>query len=237
MSIAWFAAFRHEAALSDADRAWMEPVLAATPALSRALIHTPASTRDPYLDDGRPPALVLQLYFADPAGLDAAQKHLQILATPDALPSLRGAATTQQAMLVRAFPVPEPRQAPAMCSYLVAYEGEAYDLDAWVAHYSTHHTAVMAHFPGIREIEVATRLDWRGALPWPHVNHMLRNKVVFDDPPGLTAALNSPARHEMRADYATFRSFTGPVTHFPMRTAVVDLSRCAGALAARRHGG
>ncbi len=237
MKVAWFATFRHEAALSDADRAWLEAVLAETPAVSRALIHSPATTHDPYLDDGRPPALVLQLYFADVAGPDAAQRYLQILATRDALVSLRGAATTQQAMLARAFPVPEPCQSPTMCSHLVAYEGEAEDLDVWVAHHTAQHTATMARFPDIREIEVCTRLDWRGALPWPHVNHMLRNEVVFDAPPALTAALNSPARHEMRADYATFPKFTGPVTHFPMRTADVGLSRFAGEAAARQRGG
>jgi hypothetical protein len=62
---------------------------------------------------------------------------------------------------------------------------------------STHRPA---HFANIREIEVRTRLDWQGALPWPHVSHMLRNKVVFDTPAALTAAPNSAARHEMRAD-------------------------------------
>jgi hypothetical protein len=237
MKVAWFATFRHDAALSDVDRAWLGPVLAETPAVSRALVHTPTTTDDPYLDDGRPPALVLQLYFADVAGLDAAQRHLQILAAPDVLGSLRGAATTQQAMFARAFPVPEPRERPTMCSYLVAYEGEAEDLDAWLVHYTTRHTATMAHFPNIREIEVCTRLDWQGALPWPHVNHMLRNKVVFDAPPALTAALNSPTRHEMRAEYATFPKFTGRVTHFPMRTAVIERSGLAGEATAHLQGG
>jgi hypothetical protein len=236
MSVAWFVTFRQDAALADADRARIEPVLAATPAVARVLIHTPASTRDPYLDDGRPPVLALQLYFVDLAGLDAAQRHLQVLATPDALPSLRGAAVTQQAMLARAFAVPAPCEARNLCSYLVAYDGEADDPDAWIAHYNTHHTAIMARFPAIRDIEVCTRLDWHGALPWPHVDHMLRNKVVFDDPPALTAALNSPVRHDMRADYARFGRFTGQVTHFPMHTTVLDLPSHAAKSALRQGG-
>ena len=32
----------------------------------------------------------------------------------------------------------------------------------------------------------------------------------------LTAALNSPVRHEMREDYRQFPPFSGEVTHFPM---------------------
>jgi hypothetical protein len=50
---------------------------------------------------------------------------------------------------------------------------------------------------------------------------MQRNKVVFDDAEALTAALNSPVRHEMRADFANFPAFTGPVSHFPMATRMV----------------
>lgn len=232
-----FAVFGHAPALSDADRAWLDAVLPGTPAPSRPLVHTPARTRDPDLDDGRPPALVLQPYFADLAGLDAAPRHPQILATPDALASLCGAATTQRPRLARAFPVPEPCRPPVMGSDLVANEGEADYPDAWLAHHTSHHTAIMARFPGIREIEVGTRLDWPGALPGPHVNHILRNEVVFDDPPALTAALNSPVRHAMGADYATSRKFAGPVAHVPMRTAIVDPCRVAGAVAPRRRGG
>lgn len=180
---------------------------------------------------------MLQLYFEDVAGLGAAQRHRQILAMPDALPSLRGAATTRQATRVRAYSVPEPRPWPVMCGYHMAYEGEADDVDARVAHRTTHHNAIMACFPSVVEIEVGTRLDWRGALGWPHVNHRLRNKVVLHDPPGLTAALHPPARRDMRSDYATFRQFTGPVTHFPMRIAVIDLPRCAHAVTARERRG
>jgi len=42
--------------------------------------------------------------------------------------------------------------------------------------------------------------------------------VVFDSAAALTAALKSPVRHEMRADYRTFPPFTGPVLHYPMAT-------------------
>jgi len=228
MTVTYFAIFRHDDVASAEDLQWLARLLAATPDLARGLIYTPAQTHDPYLDDGRPPALAMQLYFPDIAMLEAAlahDGHLAALGAPDALPSLRGAAVTQQAMLARSFPVPDANRGIASgeptCTYLVTYEGAAEDQNAWIAHYIQSHTVIMARFPGIREVEVGTRIDWCGFLPWPRVDAMLRNKVVFDDAGALTAALNSPVRHDMRADYVCFPAFTGTVTHFPMITSEV----------------
>ncbi len=116
-----------------------------------------------------------------------------------------------------------------MCSDLVAYHSEAEHLGPWVVRGATHHTANMARIPDIRDIELCTRLGWCGTLPWPHVDHMLRNKVVFDAPPALSAAQNAGTRLERRADYATFPKFSGPVTH----VAVVGPCRFAGEAAPR----
>jgi hypothetical protein len=76
----------------------------------------------------------------------------------------------------------------------------------------------MAKFPNIRQIEICSRVDWTSALPYPRDNQMQRNKVVFDSQAALTAALNSPVRHEMRADFKEFPPFSGGNTHFPMLT-------------------
>ena len=110
MMVTYLASFSHDGTITDSEWEWLAKLLAAIPALSRGLIYTPARTHDPYLDDGRPPALVLQLDFAELATLEAAlaaDGPLQALAPPDALPSLRGATVTQQAMLARTFPVPD----------------------------------------------------------------------------------------------------------------------------------
>jgi hypothetical protein len=202
--------------------AWLSDVIATTPALQQGLIFRPSSTSDPYLDDGPPPQLALQLYFDDIAALEAAlapDGHLR------RLDALDGVGTTQQAMLVRRYPVPDPAfRTPSgelPCTYLVAYEGAADDLPAWLSHYIADHPPIMARFPGIRQIEIYTCIDWCGGLPWPRVAHMQRNKVVFDNQAALTAALNSPVRHEMRAAFGRFPPFTGPITHFPMTTTTV----------------
>jgi hypothetical protein len=219
---------RAELALSADDRNRFMAIVRATPRLRRALVYTPESAVDPYLDDGLPPPLAAQLDFGDIADLEQAlarNGHLQALAAPDALPSLAGAQVTQQAMLMRTFSVPDPvyRTAPGAlpCSYLVSYPGPAEDLNDWLSFYIAHHPVPMAKLPGIRELEVQTRIDWSGSLPWPRANAMLRNRVAFDSEVALEAALASPVRHEMRADYKRFPPFSGGNTHHPMATLTV----------------
>lgn len=227
MTFCWFArASATGAVVTEAELDWLAETIAPVPRIVEALLFTPTTTHDPYLDDGPPPGLALQLYFDRIEALEAAlDGPLMALAEPVRLPSLADASFTQQAMLARSFAVPDPifRTPPGRHprTYLVAYEGTAEDPPLWLSRYLTHHTAVMTRFPGIRQVEVCTRIDWCGALPWPRVDHMQRNKVVFDDAESLTAALNSPVRHEMRADFAKFPPFTGPVSHFPMVTRVV----------------
>jgi uncharacterized protein (TIGR02118 family) len=170
-------------------------------------VYTPASASDPYLDDGAPPSSVVQLYFDSLHELD------DCIATHGALKC------AAQAMAVRTFAVPAP--GIGQCTYLVGYDGPADDENAWHAHYLAHHPPIMAKLPGLRELEVYTRIDWISPPAWKRLDCMQRNKVSFDSPEALTAALNSPVRHEMRADYAQLPKFGGRVTHFAMKTRVL----------------
>jgi hypothetical protein len=227
MRLCWFAqANAAGAVVTAAELNRLAETIAPVPGVTEVLLFTPGTTHDPYLNDGQPPALALQVYFDGIEALEGAlDGPLMALADPAHLPSLTGATFTQQAMLARSFTVADPvfRTPPDAhpCTYLVAYEGTAEDLPSWLSHYIAHHVAIMTRFPGIRQVEVCTRIDWCGALPWPRVDHMQRNKVVFDDADALTAALNSPVRHEMRADFSTFPPFAGAVSHFPVTTRVV----------------
>jgi hypothetical protein len=222
-----FLSFGFDGQLPAEEGARLEALVRATPGLAKALLHTAAAASDPYVQDGPPPALVLQLYFAELPELEAAVSsggHLQALTARETFPTLGQGQAAQQAMLVRSFTVPEPdfrNGGGPYCTYLVSYEGEADDLNAWHSHYLQNHTLHMAMFPGIRELEVYTRLDWVSALPWPRANFMQRNKVAFDSAQALTEALNSPVRHEMRADFKTFPRFSGPNRHYAMTTRVV----------------
>lgn len=227
MSTCLFLSFKFRADPSAGEMTKLDGLLSSTPGLVKALVHSPASTSDPYVKDGPPPSLVLQLYFAELPELEATVSrtgHLRALVSGDEFPTLAAAEAGQQAMLVRPFAVPDPAfktPGQSYCTYLVSYEGEAEDLNAWHAHYLEMHTRHMAMFPGIRELEVYTRLDWVSLLPWAKLNFMQRNKVAFDNPDALRHALNSPVRHEMRADFHSFPRFTGPNRHFAMTTRVV----------------
>ena len=232
MSFCLFIVFRDRAKpaarISAAEHACLTAVLRGVPGLARALVHTPAHAHDPLLDDGAPPQLALQLYFDELLDLEAAAASagpLQALAAPKALPTLAGAAVEHQVMAVRPYPVPEAARAAdrgsPWCTYLVAYEGPAEDLHAWLDDYLTHHTPLMARLPGLRELEVCTCVDCVSHLPWARATCMQRNKVAFDSPAALTAALESPLRHEMRAHFRSLPRFSGGVTHFPMSTRAV----------------
>jgi hypothetical protein len=228
MSTCLFLSFRFNAEPAAGETAQLDALLRSTPKLEKALVHSPAAASDPYVKDGASPALVLQVYFAEAPDLEAAVSrtgHLGALASHAEFPALAKAEIVQQAMLVRSFAVPEPQfktpPGEPHCTYLVSYEGEAEDLNAWHAHYLEQHTAHMASFPEIRELEVYTRLDWVSLQPWRRVDFMQRNKVVFDSAAALDRALNSPVRHAMRADFNAFPKFSGPNRHYAMTTRVL----------------
>lgn len=228
MTVCLFLSFRSAAALSAVESSKLDALVRTTPKLAKGLRHSAASASDPYVKDGPSPSLVLQLYFADLPDLEsvlATRGHLATLAAGAEFPTLARAEIAHQVMVVRQFAVPDPvfRTPPGKphCTYLVSYEGEAEDLNAWHAHYLESHTAHMAAFPGIRELEIYTRLDWVSGQPWGRQNFMQRNKVVFDSTDALQSALHSPVRHAMREDFQRFPKFSGPNNHFAMATRVV----------------
>ncbi len=232
MTIAYFVFFHGgehpHAHISASDRDAVRDILRGTPRLLKAHLFTPTAVAGPFSDDEPPPVFALQLYFADLLELEAAIApggHLQALAARETFASLAGATVTQQAMLARPFPTPSPPipEAPdeSRCSYLVHYPGHAQDLNAWLNHYLSHHPQLMRDLPGVREIEVYTRIDWCDGMPWRRTDAMQRNKLVFDHPAALAAALTSPALHAMRADFRRFPPFAGGNVHYPMMTSTI----------------
>ena len=232
MTISYFVFFdngeRPGTPISESDRERISGIIRGTPGLLKAHVLTPAVVDGPFSDDGYPPQLALQLYFADLPELEAViatDGHLQALASPGDLPSLAGTAVAQQAMLTRVFPTAMPQNGSisntSRCSYLVHYPGQAEDLNLWLDYYLSHHPQLMRNMPGIREIEIYTRVDWCDGMPWRRVYPMQRNKLVFDSPSALTAALISPALHAMRADFRQFPPFVGGNVHYPMITSTI----------------
>ena len=82
-----------EARLGASEKASIAALVAATPALTHAEMHTPAVASDIYTADGPSPQLCLQLYFDDLLELEAAisaKGHLQALADTRFLAGPRG---------------------------------------------------------------------------------------------------------------------------------------------------
>lgn len=229
-----FVFFRHQSdtsvRLDREDVAKLASILQSIRSLRRGLLFTPApvGTVHPFPDDEPPPMLALQLNFPRIEMLEAAgapDGPLRALTDTLALPWLTQVNPTQQVMLTRSFPVPDPqlRTPPdgLACSYLVHYPGPAEDINAWLAHYVTHHPPLMARFPSVREIEIYSRVDSCGGLPWPRETAMQRNRLMFDTPEALSAGLSSPVLLEMRRDREKFPPFTGGAVHYPLLTRII----------------
>ncbi len=207
--------------LAPDDLARLRAVLGALPGLRSALIFTPAQAQDIYTDDGASPPLGLQLEFADLAALEQAAAPdggLQPLfgsqAPGDLIPQGAGA------FLSRSFPVADPHHPPQSrpCSFVVHYPGRAADANVWLSCYIEGHPPLMRRLPGIRAIEILTPVDWVNHLPLPKAQYMLRNRVLFDSPEALTAALRSPVRHELRDEFDRMPAFEGGSIHHAMLT-------------------
>jgi hypothetical protein len=211
--------------ISGSDLTTLRNVISGLAGIARANIYQPANAQDLFNDDPGSPVFGFQLYFEELEQLESAvgpKGDLQAIADLKELPSLLGTKINQQAMLNRFFSVAEPHPLPrSACSYAVHYPGPATDMNAWNAHYNEHHPAIMGRFPGVREIEILTRIDWIDALPWPRVHHMQRNRSAFDSAAALTAALHSEIRLEMRADYARFPSYENGNFHYPFETEII----------------
>ena len=211
------------------DLAAVTGMVEALPDMTEGLMFTPLeqSVDHPYKADGSGPVLALQLRFPNVFACEAALDRDGVvagLAAGGGLSGLAGLEVTHQVMLTRSFPVDaaaHPEGTTTPCSYLVHYPGPAEDMNAWNLHYLEHHPSIMRTFPGVRQIEIYTRIDWVDRLPSQRVEHMQRNKLVFDSPEALARALSSDVIKRMRADSARFPPFAGGNKHFPMLTRTV----------------
>jgi hypothetical protein len=225
MQLSYLVTFQHPdpgARISDEDRQRIRACVEATPALSRARLYTPSVAKDFYTDDGPSPIFAMQLDFERLADLESAigsGGHLKQLANDD-YASLAPCTVEQQVMARRPFPVLDPHaqvsEGALPCQFLVHYPGRAENFDEWLSYYLSHHPQIMKFFDGVREIEIFTRVDWVDAMPWTRAHYMQRNKLMFDSAEAITRAMNSPVRHEMRADFEKFPPFEGGNIHHPM---------------------
>lgn len=214
------------AAFNRSDISRLQSVAHGVAGLRRFVLHVPAA------QDERTsaPFCVTQWYFDDLELLEGAlQSGGAIETIADRIADrATGCTLLQQAMAVRRFSMPRQHTfdgSDERCTYLVSYEGEAHDFNAWLTHYMTHHPPLMTQLPGLRELEIYTRIDYRSGLRHARAAAMQRNKVVFDDAAALDAALASSIRARMKQDFDSFPPYSGATPHYPMRSIYGNLTR------------
>jgi uncharacterized protein (TIGR02118 family) len=101
-------------------------------------------------------------------------------------------------------------------SYVVRYHRPAEDERAFIVHYLADHPPLLAKLPNIRSVLCYLPIGWQDPNALASADYMLGNEVVFDSVEHFNAAMNSPVRHELRAHFRKFPSFSGRNTHYPM---------------------
>lgn len=205
----------------EAVAAWLsgtvQPKLTTLAGLLSADAYTPAAetARDPYNDKEAPPLLILIADFSSEAALREALAGAALLEALGAHP--KGTKLTVSAFRRAFYPPDENGAMPAPVSYVVRYQRPAEDEAAFVENYTASHPPIQAGLPGIRSIMCYFPLHGLTASGWPSVDYLVGNEVAFDSVDAFNAAMQSPAREELRVHFREFPPYSGINSHFLMQ--------------------
>lgn len=210
-------------------------VLRGVPGLAQLVRHRAVSgVQDPSIQHAAGPIHAFQLYFDELLSLEQVLRPGSVLdrAMASSEAPLRGQLRwCHQAMAVRRYELPGHSSGAETtlqqgCTYFVSYEGQADDNEAWLAHYLRHHPPIMKKLPGLRKLEVYSRIDYSSGLDIERSRALQRNIVMFDSEQHLNEALDSPVRAELRADYEGFPPFKGTSPHGAMLSEAFAPAAC-----------
>ena len=88
-------------------------------------------------------------------------------------------------------------------AYLVIYQGQPQDPDAFLKYYLDHHIPIVWTFPEIRTVEVERGVDGEDIF--------MIARFTFDSLADLNVAIHSPQREAARRDMENFPPFTGTI--------------------------
>jgi hypothetical protein len=174
--------------------------------------------RDPFNRDTDAPLLIALLDFESEDALRRAMSSAPLAEVVQSIP--QGLAITVTALERAAYPVDDDPEGPdteAPVSYVVRYHRPADDEDLFRRNYVASHPPTQAKLPGIRSVMCYFPRPDLNPAQWPSLDYLIGNEVVFDTVADFNAAMQSPVRHELRAHYRDFPSFSGANTHFLMR--------------------
>ncbi|MFP6734708.1 MAG: hypothetical protein VB959_12805 [Rhodospirillales bacterium] len=211
MTIAYF--------LTSNDAAFAEPLMPRLMGQAEVLgasLFTPDKAEDPYVDDGAPPALMVQIDMANVGALETLFADTEIRAMIEAAgPSAKGDAFEVSAFPISGIDDPALRTAPM--SFVVRYFAPVSDENLFRSNYLENHPPIMADMPGIRNVLCYVPATWSNSAPIPSSGCILGNEAVFDSLDALNTALASDVRHRLREDYKSFPVKPGPNTHYAMQ--------------------
>lgn len=98
-------------------------------------------------------------------------------------------------------------------AYVVTYEGEPEDPDAFVERYVSHHVPIIRSWPGLRDVEILRPADAEDPFPTEPGGLFMIARFSFDSVEALRAALRSDGRRRAREDFALLPPFQGRVRH------------------------
>jgi hypothetical protein len=190
------------------------------PQLASFDVYVPAdaAARDPFVDDGAGPLMLVTLDFTSVGALRAALSGDAIADAASRLPA--GMSATVTALERRYYPVAGQSTVGLLAapfSYLVRYHRPAENETAFVANYLASHPPTLARLPDIRSIICYFPIDDCDDRRLPSAGYIIGNEVAFDTIEAFNAAMASPVRLELRAHYRAFPPFTGANTHYLMR--------------------
>ncbi len=205
--------------LTSDDAAFADPLMPRLMGRAEVLgasLFTPDKAEDPYVDDGAPPALMVQIDVANVDALDALFADTDIRTMIEAAgPTARADAFEASAFPISGVDDPALRTAPM--SFVVRYFAPVSDKNLFRSYYLENHPPIMADMPGIRNVLCYVPVSWSNPTGMPSSGCILGNEVVFDDLDGLNAALASDVRHRLRDDYKSFPVKPGPNSHYAMQ--------------------
>ena len=184
--------------------------------ISGVSLFSPAPIHDPYVDDGMPPGLVIQINLTDKAALS---KLFETATTRLVLSSPAGALLGHDVFDVISFGLAQGQDAPprtAPVSYNVRYYSPIENPDTFVSHYLDHHVPILKRLPDVRNVLCYVPIAWDHPPELQKSGCILGNEVVFESFQSLNAALASDVRHTLREDFEAFPVKPGPHTHYAM---------------------
>ncbi len=204
-------------------RAWFDPdalqVLLSLPGVAHVDMYSPADggARDPFVAAAAAPLVAAIAHFRTEADLRMAISSDTLGRWLRTTPA--GTLLTATPMSRRVYAVDEPRAEPrdSVYRYVVRYHGPSEAAAGFADHYERTHPPLLAKLPRIRAIECYRPIVALRTPQCEPADYLVGNEVEFDSAEDFNAAMASPARAALRADFEALPRTFRDNTHFAMR--------------------